>query len=173
MLFRSTPAVTVVGDGTTLTENVDYTLTWANNEQVTDNATVTVKFNKADSSYYGNDDVTKTFSIKPLVLNASSAKVTYAPQGFVYNGEAKEVKTPTVQAYDSKVDALVKNTSKTELAVVAYDSSYDLKSLGAQKAKLVDKKGNIVFDDSIGVYNFNIEQAEFNSSTVEIGRAHV
>lgn len=68
------PAVTVMNGNATLKENTDYTLSYANNTNVTSNATVTI----TGSGNFGGT-VTKTFSItqanNPMIMTNSDATI--------------------------------------------------------------------------------------------------
>ena len=161
------PKVTVVADdGTVLTEGSDYTLEFgSNNINVTEHASVTVNFTGA---YLGTEAVTKEFSIKPLVLNSANAKVTNNIAGYVYTGQKQIIAAPTVTAIGADATKVTSAINGKNFKYEAYDSNYDLKSVGAQKAKLVEENGNIVVDASIGTYNFTIEKADFTDDNVTV-----
>lgn len=162
------PKVTVVADGQTLTENVDYTVGVSNNINVTKNAVATITF---IGDYDGTAEQTKEFEIKPLVLTSANAKITNEVKGYVYNGQKQTLPTPTVSGIGADAAAVSKAiaaASTGDFKFEAYSDSYDLKSVGSQKAKLVSVSGNIEVDSSLGTYDFTIEQAPFEDANVDV-----
>lgn len=162
------PKVTVVADGQTLTENVDYTVDVSNNINVTKNAVATITF---IGDYDGTADQTKEFEIKPLVLTSANAKITNAVEGYVYNGQKQTLPIPIVSGIGADAAAVSKAIAAASTGgfkFEAYSDSYDLKSVGPQKAKLVSVSGNIEVDSSLGTYDFTIEQAPFEDAKVDV-----
>ena len=147
------PKVTVVADGKTLLQGQDFTVKYQNNKNA-GYARAVVTF---IGEYAGSADVEKEFVIKPMTLTASNTKLDWKVAGYVYTGSKV---MPTVEKV-TPLGGTHNVITEGEIEIEAYSSDYDLKSVGTQKVKLVSKNSNYVFDDVIGTYTYNIEQAPF------------
>lgn len=107
------PTVTVKLNGTTLTKNTDYTVSYSNNTNA-GTATVTVT---GTGNYTGT--VTKTFTINAKSI--SSSTVTLSASTYTYSGSAKKP-TPTVKiTLNGSTKTLTKGTDYT----VSYSNNTD------------------------------------------------
>ena len=107
------PELTVISNGKTLIENVDYTVAFENNVNAgTATATITAV---AERNFTGTNSMTFTINKKSLSTNSSDFTITLSATSKVYNGSAQSVSVSSVK--DSNSGNTATMTLTTEYTV--------------------------------------------------------
>ena len=154
--------------GAELEYGADYTVAIkGTSDPVTNAGDYTVQITFVDTNYTESGVLEKTFKIKPYELSASNVSVTYNEKatGYRYTGE---VQKPSATITITKGDLRGQNVAASEYEVVAYDSSYDLKSAGTQKVKvaLKDATVNYTLAGNLLDYTYTIDKGTDVSDVV-------
>ena len=145
------PSVTVSYDGRTLTEGVDYTLSFADNTELGDEAVVTLT---GAGDFDG--EVTKTFTVVPRDI--SGLAMSFDGDGFTYSGSAFE---PKVIVSAGKNIALREGRD----FVVSYADNTDAGSA----VVTAEGKGNFT-GELVG--NFTIKSKDIGEAVLEIAHGN-
>ncbi len=143
-----TPSVTVVYDGVTLTENVDYTLSYEDNINV-GTAYVTVTGKK----YYSNTKKA-SFIINPL--DVSDGQAVFVSDSFVYTGKAQQPKVGSIK---------LGNVSVTDMD--SFDVSYSGNVNAGTATATVTAKAGGNYKGSVKA-EFTISAADITAAAAEV-----
>lgn len=161
------PEVKVTFEGGALTKEQDYTVDYANNVYVGDEAKVIIHFK---GEYAGVDDIEQNFTIAPLPLTSDNTTIDYdeVNTAFVYSGT---VQYPAIQSVTVKINDEKTVTLDADDYVVRSSTSSadgikgDLISAGKQRV-VIEGKGN--YEGAVGVCTYEIQKAQMDSGLVDL-----